>query len=286
MARSGSYWSDAENDVIVVSYFRMLKAQLETRPYVKAKENLLVQEHTGRSRGSIERKYQNISAVLMSLSAGDFLRGYVPLGNFQRSLQDAVIRYLAAHDSIEHQMLEDAKRSVSPRSEISWNISSPPKPAFELSYKGHASQRPIKTDFVALEASRRDLGFAGELAVLDLERRTLHDRGLIDLATQVRHVSLDVGDGLGYDILSFDENGLEKYIEVKTTRKPREYPFLVSRNEVNFSREEPGRFHLYRVFDFEQPTIGLFTLAGPLEETCSMQATTFLARPRAAGSPS
>ncbi|BAS06695.1 hypothetical protein AHiyo4_01170 [Arthrobacter sp. Hiyo4] len=39
------------------------------------------------------------------------------------------------------------------------------------------------------------------------------------------------GDGLGYDILSFEESGKERLLEVKTTKSRAETPFFVSRNE-------------------------------------------------------
>ena len=42
--------------------------------------------------------------------------------------------------------------------------------------------------------------------------------GRPDLAEKVIHVSQIEGDGAGYDIKSFHEDGTVKYIEVKTTR--------------------------------------------------------------------
>jgi len=44
----------------------------------------------------------------------------------------------------------------------------------------------------------------------------LRERGGPELAKQVRHVSQET-DIEGYDILSFDQNGTVRYIEVKAT---------------------------------------------------------------------
>ncbi len=89
----------------------------------------------------------------------------------------------------------------------------------------------MKRDYVALEAQRRDLGLAGEEAVVRWEIEQLERAGHHRLARNVRHVSVLEGDGLGYDILSFDPGGDEKFIEVKTTRQGVEWPFLVSRTK-------------------------------------------------------
>ena len=61
---AGNAWTDPENDEIVADYFAMLAADLAGRPYTKAEHSRRVQSVTGRERGSVEYKYQNISAVL------------------------------------------------------------------------------------------------------------------------------------------------------------------------------------------------------------------------------
>ena len=111
------------------------------------------------------------------------------------------------------------------------------------------------------------------------ERDRLIAQGRQRLARRVEQVSLTRGDGLGYDVLSFDDQGDELFIEVKTTRRPREFPFLITRNEVALSEEVPDRFRLYRVYDFNKPKTGLYTLAGSLESSCRLTPITWLARP-------
>ncbi|MGI5952044.1 MAG: DUF3883 domain-containing protein [Brooklawnia sp.] len=279
--KQGTPWTDSEVETVVESYFRMFEAQLTNTPYVKVRENEWVRERTGRSKGSVERKYQNVSAVLMKLSAGDFVRGYVPLSNYQAKLEPVVEQYLQQHRHIEAQMLANAETPVSLRPDFVWNVTEPPKATTLIAPGQHRARTAIKTDFVRLEAYRRDLGKAGELAVVQLERKRLRQRGQTSLAERVEHVSQTQGDGLGFDILSFDQQGDEKYIEVKTTRQPKQYPFLVTSNELDFSREVPEQFHLYRVFELEAPKIGLFELPGPLDESCALEPKLYSAVPSA-----
>ncbi|MDA0219239.1 MAG: hypothetical protein O3B22_06595 [Proteobacteria bacterium] len=77
----GSTWTASEIAVIVADYFAMLRMELAGESYVKSHRNAALQELTGRSKGSIERKHQNISAVLQELCA-PWVAGYKPLGNY------------------------------------------------------------------------------------------------------------------------------------------------------------------------------------------------------------
>lgn len=61
---AGNAWSDREIDLIVTDYFAMLAADLAGQSYSKIEHNRALQRLTGRSKGSVEFKHQNISAVL------------------------------------------------------------------------------------------------------------------------------------------------------------------------------------------------------------------------------
>ena len=64
-------------------------------------------------------------------------------------------------------------------------------------------------------------------------------------------MAVTCGDGVGFDVLSFDEGDeSERLIEVKTTGLGKHFPFYVTANEVRCSEDCPERFRLYRVFDF------------------------------------
>ena len=95
------------------------------------------------------------------------------------------------------------------------------------------------------------------------------------LADRVEHVSHTKGDGLGYDVLSFDASGKERFIEVKTTSFGKETPFFISRNEVEFSRANDAHFHPYRRFEFRKSP-RLFGLAGPVERDCLLNPISYV----------
>lgn len=279
MAEAGTPWSQAEIEATVTSYFRMLRAELLGQPYVKAEENRLLQAMTGRTKSAVEMKFQNVSSALITLGAG-FVDGYKPLGNAQQALRDEVARRWELEPDIEQLMLARALSPLAPaRLDLVWQESKPPEFIVDLN-EMRRTRTPVKTDFVRLEAEHRELGRAGEEAVVHLERRRLRERGLERLADKVEHVSVTLGDGLGYDVLSYDDSGAERFIEVKTTRRAREFPFLVTRNEVALSAELPDQFRLYRVFNFDKPRLGLYELPGSLDESCKLSPTEFIARPR------
>ena len=136
---------------------------------------------------------------------------------------------------------------------------------------------PARRDYLAREARNRSLGRAGEELVLELEARHLHALGKKILSERVEHVSVTQGDGLGYDILSFDETGRERLIEVKTTSFGELTPFFVSRTEVARSEADTECYRLYRLFDFrDRPR--LFKLSGAIPGHCQLDPVSYLAR--------
>jgi len=101
--------------------------------------------------------------------------------------------------------------------------------------------------------------------------------GRVDLAKRVKWVSKDIGDGLGYDIRSFDQDGNEVFLEVKTTTSGRATPFFVSNNEVAVSGEKGDSYRLVRVFNFSKKP-RFFSLTGSLSEVLQLEATSYRAR--------
>ncbi len=85
-------WTSDENQAIVDAYFWMLGEETAGRPYVKAevRRALIAGPLSRRSNGAIERKLQNISAVLAEHNCV-FVAGYKPLHNFQQDLHDTVL---------------------------------------------------------------------------------------------------------------------------------------------------------------------------------------------------
>ena len=97
-----------------------------------------------------------------------------------------------------------------------------------------------------------------------------HDR----LAAKVEHVSKTQGDGLGFDILSFDADGMERFIEVKTTAFAKETPFYASSSEIRFARENAEHYSLCRLFEFRK-TPQCYTLPGVIENHCTLNPITY-----------
>ena len=113
--------------------------------------------------------------------------------------------------------------------------------------------------------------------MFDLERLRLKAAGRDDLAGRVVWASQDIGDGLGFDILSFDDaDDSERLVEVKTTGLGKFFPFSVTGNEVRCSEDVPRQYHLFWVFDFgREPR--LYILHGSLRAVCHLDPVLFRA---------
>lgn len=111
-----------------------------------------------------------------------------------------------------------------------------------------------------INKKRKETGDKGEEIVLAVEKEYLESIGRKDLSEKVYHISKEKGDGMGYDILSFFDNGEEKYIEVKSTTKAIETQFNISKNELEFLKINSRNALLYRVgVSTEPPEIEIKT---------------------------
>jgi hypothetical protein len=133
-------------------------------------------------------------------------------------------------------------------------LQAPPERTSGLGKKTRDFKGRKRRDYSEREARNRKLGRAGELLVLDHERKQLRKAGKKDLAERVVHVAEKEGDGAGYDIRSFEPDGSTKYIEVKTTTGGSESDFFASANELEFSKVHSGNYHLYRVYEYDEKT--------------------------------
>lgn len=272
---TGTDWTDGEVDLIVADYFDMLRLEILREPYVKAQRNAALQALTGRSRGSIEYKHQNISAVLQKLGR-PWISGYKPMANFQQALLDGIERYLDAHDSVfaaqETQapgFADDSAVFIEPPPLITASEADAAEPV--------ALERLVrKFDPAERDARNRALGKRGEERILLFERSRLTEAGRSDLARKVRWISEEEGDGAGYDVLSFSPGGDERLLEVKTTSGHQRTPFYLTENERLLSTERPGEFRLVRLYDFLR-TPRAFELVPPLKESVLLRPTNYRA---------
>ena len=123
------------------------------------------------------------------------------------------------------------------------------------------------TNYIENEKENKRIGDLGELLVLQYEQEKLKSLGI---SKQPEHKSKSEGDGLGYDILSYNENGKEIFIEVKTTVRNYDTPFFITRNELERSKQENEKFFLYRLYNFDDTNnkANYYQRQGDLTELC------------------
>ena len=266
-------WTETENALIVADYFAMLAAEYAQEPYSKAAHNRALAQRIDRNRSAIEFKHQNISAVLKALGE-DCIQGYKPAFNYQAALEDAVAGWLARHPDWGARIgtAEGLAERGAIFIEAAPTLSNQPPPD-ELAQTQTTAR---KFDIAARDARNRALGQAGEARVLHHEKTSLTEAGRPDLASQVRWVSQEDGDGAGYDIASFTRDGAPRLIEVKTTHGWARTPFHISRNELEVSRGHQRHWCLFRLYHFARAPKA-FELRPPLEAHVSLMATQYQA---------
>jgi hypothetical protein len=267
----GTPWSDDELDAIIADYFAMLGAELSGKPYVKSHHSAALMSRIGRTHRSVEFKHQNISAVLEELGL-PWIHGYKPKRNYQGAIFDAIDRYLSSHKGFVYQPPQ------SPTPPVHQKDIFVARPAL-----GEKVERPPrletllrKFDPVERDHLNRSLGKAGEEFVLKMEQQVLLNAKRSDLASKVRWISVEEGDGAGFDILSFDLAGHERLIEVKTTNGGAKTPFFVTRNEHRVAGAHVDSWRLYRVHFFSQ-TPRIFTITPPLNTAVHLRTETWRA---------
>lgn len=276
-------WTDQEVRLIVADYFAMLEAELNGETYRKSEHRkALIPQLAGRSDGSVEFKHQNISAVLVEMGL-PYVEGYKPRGNYQGLLATEVETFLDQHAGFLDQLAAAptlnpvSVPSVSP--DLTQIIVDPPEKiiAPTRTDKPWLSRKGQKIDFAEKDAANRRLAKLGEEFVFNLERHRLKEEGRDDLALRVQWVSQSIGDGLGFDILSFDEaDDSERMLEVKATGLGKFFPFYVTVNEVRCSDDIPSQYHLFRVFNMGRET-QIYILHGSLKVLCELEPVLFRA---------
>ncbi len=133
-----------------------------------------------------------------------------------------------------------------------------------------------KVDYLKKAERDQKQGIKAERLVLEYEKQCLKDQGRDDLAKQVKWVAKEA-DGYGYDILSYDLEGNEKYIEVKSTSLGKNAPFDVSANEVETSKKYKGQYWVYRVYHIEDKQPRFFMSQGNIAVEFDLEPSAFKA---------
>lgn len=85
---------------------------------------------------------------------------------------------------------------------------------------------------------------------MDFERDRLTSAGRFDLVYKIVWVSDKVGDGNGYDIQPYSNQGEVLYIEVTTTLGGIGTPFFLTENEICVSKSRNDQHPFYRLSDY------------------------------------
>ena len=280
----GKPWTRVEVELIVRDYLAMLASELAGVRYNKAAHRRELKKLLpARSDQSIEFKHCNISAVLHEINLPPII-GYKRRGNYQELLSEVVQQAVLADVRLQQLAAADVERpTVVPEVENILSILKSREVKAKTPYSRVAEHAGpvirLPTNYFEREARNRSLGLAGEQLVLNYERARLIHAGEERLAGKVEHTAIVQGDYAGYDILSFETNGAERLIEVKTSRYAEDTPFFVTRNELETSRQNASQYWLYRLFQFHRSP-GLFSLRGSFPDLCELEPATFSARLR------
>ena len=137
-----------------------------------------------------------------------------------------------------------------------------------------------KNDFEVSNKKNAKIGLQGELLVLYYIHMNLINAGRHDLAEKIIHTSVVEGDGAGYDIRSFKEDGSPLYLEVKTTKGGINSEFFISPNELAFSEEHADAYQLIRVYEYNGTTNSgkFYKIIGNLNEKLNLKPVQYSAR--------
>lgn len=276
-------WTEDEVRLVVADYFDMLEAELLGKPYKKSEHRkTLAPQLSGRSQASVEFKHANVSGVLVEMGL-PYIEGYKPRSNYQSILAAEVESFLDERpDFLQQLSSAPLLNPIEPKPVSKPNFQKvfedPPAKLFgPVANKPWLSRKARKIDFAERDAANHRLGKLGEQFVFELEQYRLNLAGRDDLARKVLWASRDIGDGLGFDIISFDEaDDSERMVEVKATGLGKFFPFYVSSNEVRCSEDIPKQYHLFRVFDFGRSP-HLYVLHGSLKELCQLEPVLYRA---------
>lgn len=271
MARNWQRW---EVELIVIDYIEMLLNELSGVAYNKsATRRALMTKLDARSEGSIERKRMNISAALIDAGLPS-ISGYKPYSNYQGLLAEIVDEKVASDPRVKALLDRDVLGAVVAPSveDILESFEHPPTRNNQdrvFARDREPRRPPLGLNYLEIDAANAILGTAGEEFCLRYEQARLIYEGAENLADRIEHVAETVGPSAGYDIKSFESDGSDRFIEVKTTKYGSRTPFFISPNEVRFSARNSRHYQLYRLHSFKKNP-RLFMLPGSVEASCEL----------------
>ncbi|MCB9352423.1 MAG: DUF3883 domain-containing protein [Lewinellaceae bacterium] len=273
-------WSKLEVEAIVADYFEMLSLELTGESYSKtARRRNLSSQLNSRSKGSIEFKHQNISAVLIKYGF-PYILGYKPRSNYQGLLENVILNFLAKSNNVTELFESFAREEAQTKKVYDYSslLVDPPQidPVME-SESQYGNPSLNKPNYLLIEQQNRSLGEKGEELILNYERWRLIDGGKEKLSESIEWVSKEQGDGAGFDILSKNLNGTDRYIEVKSTKLGEKVPIYFTKNELRFSQVHASDYFLYRVFNLKKKP-KFFIKNGAIDSFWNVEPVSFIGR--------
>ncbi|HMT29954.1 MAG TPA: DUF3883 domain-containing protein [Bacteroidia bacterium] len=263
-------WSESEIEMIVSDYFAMLQLELVGKSYNKTEHRRALNGMIpNRSQGSLEFKHQNISAVLIKLGL-PYISGYKPRWKYQLALETGILEHLHSQQKIlqpkfvafsELPIVNDVKHV-----DFGSFEEAPPEHSIFKEPEIKIERKPFKINYIEKEQNNSSLG-------IQFEKWRLSNENKSGLADKIEWVS-KYDDGAGFDILSKNTNGTDRYIEVKTTKLGKETPIFFSRNEYEVSVIKKHDYFLYRVFNYNKDP-KLFHISGSFDDFCTKEAINF-----------
>ncbi len=124
------------------------------------------------------------------------------------------------------------------------------------------SNHSSKINYEKQSKNNQKLGDRGEMLVMELEKSRLSNAGKSALVDKIERVSLK-SDAYGYDIVSFDEDGKERYIEVKATQsKPGATNFFFTENELQTAQKHQN-YYIYIVYEITTDKPKVWAIKNP-----------------------
>ena len=272
-------WSIDEINAIVDDYMSMLLQDLKGEKYNKTSHReKLKPQLNNRTDGSIEFKHQNISAALIDLDY-PYIDGYKPRFNYQNELFQAISKKTEEIDfdlpNIIDNNLNKTKKSSKDLTPILIEVQPPTTINRKINpYEKIEFGRKTKKNYALIENNNKNLGRRGEELVLEFEKQRVTKLKLD--VSKVQWISEVKGDDEGYDILSLNDDGSARYIEVKTTTQGIDFHFFISGREVEFSKRNKDNYFIYRVFNLNKSP-NFYTQKGYVIDSFELFPTEFKA---------
>lgn len=190
---------------------------------------------------------------------------------------DELDKYCNDEEEIEYIDLDDEENGMN-ITEVSFEDVGTKRKA---NNKNKLQEKIRKVNYSKVNLSKEKVGKDCEELIYNLEKEKLKKEKREDLAESIVWESVENGDGVGYDIRSFEKrNGryIEIYIEVKGTNKSVNEPFDISINEIEASNRYKEQYYIYRVGNIYSDNPKFYKINGRVEDNFSLEATSFKAR--------